>query len=173
MELTTKTHNWPRSTPHLQYPKLPIKFWLVFSIFITNLGLIVGVAILTKHDEAPMNPLSAYTDLPGASVSELIAQGFLCEIHAPTCTLRLDSGVFSSIEVLISNNRVSSIGFTVRSGALNVGDLALLWGRPQILWYRRGGSLEWPETGISATVLSKNHLFDYFLPIHCISFRGE
>ena len=55
-------------------------------------------------------------------------------------------------------------------GAFSIGDLALLWGRPQIRKAGRWVSLNWPERRINGSSWSDNAQWSYFQAVMQVSF---
>jgi len=66
------------------------------------------------------------------------------------------------------------MSFSIREGALRVGDLALLWGRPEILSPTdRDVRLNWPHQEVIAlSSLGQSGQLSYFQPVRSVLFMS-
>jgi hypothetical protein len=86
-----------------------------------------------------------------------------------SCSFRPDDGVFSTIYITIAQGVPLHLTFELETGAMQVGDLVLLWGKPDMIssyyicWHERNGVTP------SALVQSPDRL-DYFAPVQVVSF---
>ena len=150
------------------------------------LGVSIGVAILvlamtalTRFAQSPSNPFSAYTDiLPGQPRSALVMRGFSCSYeHEITiepfqspisqfCRLRPETGVFDLIGVILDDNVIKQVTFSLRDHSLTVGDLAQWWGKPELFSPRAAWiGFSWPDMSVTAYTQSVNRKFSYFSPL--------
>jgi hypothetical protein len=86
------------------------------------------------------------------------------------CTRAPANGAFSLVAVTHSEGIISRVSFTVREDRLAIGDLALLWGRPEIRVYGHSVSVVWPSRGVSAEGWAKSRRFSYAIPVLRIAF---
>ncbi len=153
----------------------------VRGVFILMTVASVSVIVLaTPHRrELPFDPFSPYTDLLlGQSLDAVEQQGFICtSTHAAfslqqSCSLALGDGTFSEIEVRFASDRgtVNRIVFTPREKMLTVGDLLLLWPKPEIRFYSEMANLRWPH--IVAVPQSFRGHFSYWVPIAYVAFEA-
>jgi hypothetical protein len=105
--------------------------WLSFS------GAVAGVRVVAKYALPPTNPFSAYADVfPEHAASVMDGHGFSCEVvdvpQSPPvsvlekdCRLEQETGIFTRINVMISNEEIHQISFILHENTLRVGDLAV------------------------------------------------
>jgi hypothetical protein len=93
------------------------------------------------------NPFSSFRDLLGDNGRQIaLERGFTCPYSTGVskfCAYYTD-GMFSRIYLLMSSNDANYISFTVRENILMLGDLEVLWGRPEIRWYCETVVASWP-----------------------------
>jgi hypothetical protein len=157
---------------------------VLFLIFTSLLMAVVGVTTLAKLFE-PMqfsDPFTLYTDIvPGerADSSALQARGFWCladSLPSPAditvnCASSVQTESIAGINVVIWDGVVQRLDFALHEGELRVGDLALLWGRPEIHKAVRSIMLIWRERRITALSRTDDGHFTYFKPVLQLSFR--
>jgi hypothetical protein len=131
------TNHLPASTSHTPPLRLP---WYLFAACAVVLGLSVAVACavaLTRGAVTSPGPFSTFADVfPGRPASAVGGYGFACLVggYSPaieSCFLNLDTGVFPRIEVVVNQNVVTELEFTLSPNALRLGDLIVLWGQPE------------------------------------------
>jgi len=172
----------------LQVPPIAIHLHLSFYLrFVFGLSLGVGavatgMAALPRLMQSPTNPFSDYADiLPGQPRSALILHGFACaESGAVTpsrpsisqyCVLLPKTGAFDHIGAIVSSSVIMQVYFSVRDDASVVGDLAKMWGRPEIgASYREWVTLYWPGSGFPVRAQAEPGRFSYFLPLRRVIF---
>jgi hypothetical protein len=135
----------------------------------------------------PSNPFASYAAiLPGQPRQAVIEQQFSCPLsnlahtqqdyeqarQREYCTRAPAVGPFSFVAVTMSNGVVSRVEFSLREAALTVGDLALLWGRPDKALYRQSINLEWSNVGVTASGWAESHRFNYANPVLRLTFAG-
>jgi hypothetical protein len=138
--------------------------------------------ILVRRDISPSNPFLDYSAvLPGQKWDPMTAQGFNCPQYdlvngSNYCSFSPTSGPFWFIYLRFSKGRVDSITFCVREGALTVGDLALLWGRPAIQIFQGSGLFKWSSIQTTANGTTSDRGFSYYFPLSHVTFemnKGE
>jgi hypothetical protein len=139
------------------------------------LFVVIGIAVLARPTESPPNPFIDYADfLPGQFWSAGVAQAFRCNTDIAGgnayCFLSPADGAFSDIGVTIAGDQITQTAFTLRENTLKVGDLASLWGRPDIQILGHATHLDWPAQGITAIAYSDDGQFNYWQPIIYVSF---
>jgi hypothetical protein len=135
----------------------------------------VAVALmltLPARDAAPQeNPFSAYADLfPGQPGSSTESKDFHCGHDAGNdpsryCVLRPADGPFSIIGVRVLDRTIVHLNFTLRPNQYRVGDLALLWGRPQVKRNGENMNFAWPSSDTRAATSAQKEQVNYFLPV--------
>jgi hypothetical protein len=165
----------PNDLPEITVP-LPIYVRVMLLLTAVIAVLVVGWTIPLSQGTQPSNPFSDYIAiLPGQTWNSVVAQPFSCYAdnsvdNTAYCTRSPASGPFSLIAVIVSDGVVSRIDLAVREGTLTVGDLALLWGRPNARLYRQSVNLDWPSVGVTASSWAESRRFGYFIPIIRLSF---
>jgi len=158
-------------------PKLPIYLRLIMIVLTIVVVLTAGWTTLVRQVVAPTNPFFEFAEiLPGQPQRSVRAQGFSCSMHTypvlpnAYCTRAPAAGPFSLIGVIVTDGIVSRVNYSVSPGVLTIGDLALLWGRPNVRMYRQSVNLDWPGMGITASAWAENSRFSNFIPVLSISF---
>jgi hypothetical protein len=155
---------------------LPVYVSLALLLAVVMAIVVMSWVIPVRQDIEPTTPFSDYATIwPGQPRSAVVAMGISCNPYNSTgrsdyCTHAPAASPFSLIGVTVLDGVVSRVDFAVREGALTVGELALLWGRPHIRLYRQSATLEWHDIGASATGWAENARFSYFMPVSSISF---
>jgi hypothetical protein len=142
-------------------------------VLLTIASVSVTALATIPRSQPPFDPFAPYADiLPGQSQDAVVQRGFDCQFNiAPvsneSCTLTLETGIFSEIQVMIAldTGQVSRVVFKPRETTLTLGDLVLLWGRPEIAIYNQITNLRWRKVGIVAIPQSHHGEFSYWLPI--------
>ncbi len=135
---------------------------------------------VAQRGEAPFDPFAEYTDiLLEQSWGAALQRGFECSsvytsylLHS--CVL-LNSGIFSDIKVEITSNwgQISGMIFTPREKMLTLGDLVLLWGKPEITVYAGIANLRWRDMNVVAIPQTYDGHLSYWLPIRYVAFEGD
>jgi hypothetical protein len=166
-------HRITSSDCHASLFRLPPYLWAVLVMVIGFTALITGVRALA-HDGLPStNPFASFSDVfPGRTRTGIEALGFLCRTHPwsdgagtpeELCESRPYSGPFSLISLSITQGHIRSSIFVARAGALQVGDLLALWGRPEVRPNGHVPHLAWRRRGIGAVITSYHGAFSLFL----------
>ena len=146
---------------------------LLFSVMSV---ICVSWVVLVRQDIPPSNPFSAYSSLfPGHKWNAEITKDFTCpQIDVVEgrniCIFSPTGGPFEIIYLYVSEGTVDSITFVARVGALNIGDLALLWGTPTMQRFQRSALFKWPSMQTSADGLPLTWGFSYYFPVVHITF---
>jgi hypothetical protein len=141
------------------------------------------IGLTTSHrSEKPFDPFAIYRDiLPGRPRDAVLQYGFNCQydtIHSfhDTCLLTPEKGIFSQIEAsfVSDTGKISGLVFRPREGMLTVGDLVLLWGKPEVAIYSGTVKLRWRGIHVITIPQVYRGYFSYWLPIRYVAFEpGE
>ena len=152
---------------------------LTFSL-LTAVTAVTTLARPFGH-ESPSDPFTVYAAIfPAQRIdsSTLIKRGFSCAtdtLPSPAdvtehCAYALMTGTLSAINVVIWDGVVERLDFILRREAFAIGDLALLWGNPDIHQAGQWVSLNWPERHINGSSWSEDGQFSYFQSVMQLSF---
>ncbi len=129
-------------------------------------------------EEQP-NPFADYEAImPGQSTQALTP--YACQYPSTVyavistitqCHITLIGEPFSAVTVIFGNGQIQQLLFTVND-ALNTGDLAGQWGRPDVIEKSDIAFLLTWDEGISA-IATLDTTFDYNLPVQSVWFSGE
>jgi hypothetical protein len=138
-------------------------------------ALNLGARALTGRSRL-VNPFAVYiTVFPGQPRSAVPGRGFTCPMSAYSssssfaeeiCVAWPKDGVFSQVTVASTHDRVQQITFILQPERLQVGDLVLLWGRPDMELSSHAIYLHWPQHRIFAVTGDYEGRFSFTLPIH-------
>jgi len=148
-------------------------------LFLTVFASISVIFLMTLPERAsPIDPFEPYADImPGQSLDTGLEYGFKCQFVFSTesCYLTPETGIFSNIEVRITMNtgRITRVMFKMREKTLTFGDLALLWGKPEIAVYAGIANFRWRDRRIVAIPKTYNGHFSYWLPITFVAFEVD
>lgn len=175
-------------TPTLVIPIVPIRLPLYLHLALAFLALTTlvaaGWAALVRQNIEPANPFSIYTEiLPGQERDALIQQAFVCSTDPyyrldyglkdnEYCARPLPEGSFWLITSTVRDGVIRRTDFLARNGALTLGDLMFLWGRPRVRLYRQSARFEWPSLGISASGWAESWQFSYHMQVTRISINS-
>jgi hypothetical protein len=139
------------------------------------LGLTVvslGAIAWARYGVPSPNPFSSYVDIfPGQPSSALQARGFSCsmEFNRYTsneyCFSYPAAGVFSKVGVVVSKGVISIISFTMRENTLRLGDLMMLWGKPDFTENDRSTYYFWRGSGVTAIADNDTGRFTHYFPV--------
>lgn len=150
--------------------------WIV--ILVVTVTVLVLMLSMPTQGSPPFDPFLPYADLLAADrvIPAVRNARFACTEHyeeaRTLCSVKPDDDVFFEIFILIKGDRPEGIMFQVKNDALRVGDLAALWGKPDVLFPHSAPRLLWQDqdgTTISALVPSADHL-NHFAPVWVVSF---
>jgi hypothetical protein len=160
----------PRSRP-ANSRELPFFWRLLLATMISFAGITLSVVAVARQSSGPPpDILAGYVRVyPRQSRSEVAAHGFTCQERGEICRLDLDSGILSYVQVALCGETICSIYYFPRKDAMNVGELARSWGKPQISMFGQMADLSWPNLGIYAFAAdSVSERFSYFLPVRFV-----
>jgi hypothetical protein len=173
LSLPSQTSSVPESL------KLPPYLRLIFLVLSANFVLVITWLALARSAPLPQNPFAAYEPLsPGQPWISVQAHEFSCypipslfpnEVSAE-CLLRPQTGPFSYVNISIEDGVITGIVFTVRENTVRLGDLSVLWGRPEVEFQRSSIIFMWPDYGISAWAEARGRHFTYIAPISAVWF---
>jgi hypothetical protein len=143
--------------------------------------LCVGARALAGYTTLPSNPFASFADvLPGQPRSALVARGFSCpvsffiatdpDVTDETCVFYQAIDIFRQVQVTVSQGVIRHLTFIMRENALTIGDLAALWGNPEVQEYGRSVDLFWRSHGVYAIASNISGRFSPFLPVWSVSF---
>jgi hypothetical protein len=170
-ERTTTAYH-PRNIT-LPAVRAPIYVRLMFMVAVGMTVLGTAWAALFRQATQPLNPFAEMLQsVVGESWQAVGSHHFSCSGSAGDayCTRRPTDGPFSLIAVTLRQGVVSRVEFSMHEGALTAGDLALLWGRPDVDVYHSSVNLEWPRIGLSANGWADAWQFSFAIPVERISF---
>ncbi|MBX3065473.1 MAG: hypothetical protein KF726_21030 [Anaerolineae bacterium] len=134
-----RLHTEAQDRSRLSFPQafVPIPYLLaVFVMWVSLSVVIVGALAFGKYTLPLANPFSIYADIfPGQSTSSISAWGFLCDTTDASsysislekeCRFSPTTGIFSRVDVTISDDTINQISFIVRENILRMGDFAQL-----------------------------------------------
>jgi hypothetical protein len=168
--------------PHLSTLSARIVIILLLVVSFSTAVVVVS-AMAQRYGQAyQTDPFAAFVDyFPGHPVDMrlLEARGFSCRYQAVLipadlgayCWRSLAAGPFSWVYVTIWDGIVKRLDFDVHANSLAMGDLVLLWGRPQLIINGNFVNVSWRAGGITRGLgWSQNERFAYFQPLSLISF---
>ncbi|MBC7812372.1 MAG: hypothetical protein H7175_14545 [Burkholderiales bacterium] len=158
----------------------PAYVWIALFVLTGITGLVAGVITMASREIS--DPFSAFSDLFGDDATQAaLARGFTCRQSEPGsdlqnsadfCVQRDVDDRFSGIYVYLSANIVNEIRFSLQENTLKIGDLAVLWGEPDIRRYCEAVVVSWPNRHIMALVAPpRSERIGYFSPIASVTFR--
>ena len=115
---------------------------LILVFMVTGFTTIIyGARLLSGFRAVAVDPFVAYAAVfPGQTRSAVTAFGFSCPSNflnpggpqsLESCDLWPSAGKFDQVSVVVAQDIIRQITFNVRGNWLSLGDLYLLWGRPQ------------------------------------------
>jgi hypothetical protein len=156
---------------------------MTFLLFVSLSTVILVVNVLAKHLNAHdlPDPFIAFANvMPGQSMDtlKLEAQGFSCHdntLPSPAdisqdCMRAVPTGSFSHINLTIWDGVIQWLDLKVREHDLNVGDLSLRWGSPEVRIEGNWVHLSWPNRHVTGLGWSHNGQFTYFQALSYITF---
>lgn len=150
-------------------------FILMLGFSLTNIGVTMFSRSIKPVLASP-NPFLEYANMfLGQPISLVKGEGIVCwKNHAyndsfePICRLPLPSGVFSSINLFVSDGIIRQISFFVRDNTLKAGDLVLLFGKPDFYVYRRNVFFFW--SNLFVNVSTSDGGAAPMRPVWCVTF---
>ncbi len=160
--------------------QLPLYLWFMLGVFLGILFMVAAVTALTRYMQPPPNPFSSYVDvLPGHPKQAAIERGFTCFANmyddGESCTRRDEpaSPLFSRVHLSTLGDHIHTLSFNVYADTLTIGDLMLLWGRPDIQRSGRVAQVHWPSPSVTALAVGQSaRPLNYFTPVVHISFAA-
>ncbi len=150
--------------------------WITILVVMSSI-LILMLSMPTQGSPPP-DPFLPYADLLHRdSALDVVENGsFSCaKIFSgdrQMCSHRPVDRAFFYIRVTVEREAPHEVSFQVTKDALYLGDLVLLWGRPDTLFPYSAPTLQWsiPDgRTVSALVPSANRL-NYLAPVQVVSF---
>jgi hypothetical protein len=144
---------------------------------LTAVTIVVSGRIMAGRREMP-DPFLAVSDLFNGDARQVaLARGFTCQNpdYSATltdfCTQLNPDQRYSGIYLRISGSMAKEVDLWLRKNRLRLGDLVLLWGKPETRPYCQTLVISWSTPRFMAMVaVSRTRLINYFAPILSISF---
>ncbi len=169
-----------RWASHVLLHKLPVYLRIAFVLLIGLGASTCGVVVLVHSIIQPTSPFASLTDVfPRKPRSAIEAQGFTCPPTdedaseydtGSTCVLWPKAGPFAQVGVVVAEGVTRQTIFTMRENTLRVGDLMVLWGKPEIRTYSRSVYLLWRSRRICAWVRDYSGQMSPFLHVWKVYF---
>ena len=156
------------------------KLRFILLVMLIGFGMVImGVTTLAQYSPAPTNPFQPYDDVfPGQPASAVEARAFSCQQDydhmgrpdRPICNFTPVTGVFSSVQAIISEGIVYQLTFTMRDTTLRVGDLEVILKMPTR--YTQDGTAYFflPGSIVIASTAGNTRQFSLFLSVWSVSF---
>ncbi len=173
------THRAIVSAAVVQTKAIPRRFILLVSVGLAIAGLLaLEFGVMAGYAQPASSPFSPYADvMPGQPLTAAQGAGFVCESipYHIDCSQRPTSGPFARISAIITHNDIENVHFTVRANTLTVGDLILLWGRPEYVRFASNPLiLYWEQMSASALIfVQDDHPLTYFQALDLVTFGVE
>lgn len=142
------------------------------------LAILTASTLFTARLAAqPSNPFEAFVEvLPGVSTDPTFSKEFTCYPITNTfielCTLAPATGPVEHVQLIRKYGTIYYTFFHLRENVLNLGELALLWGKPDVAPPQDETGLTWSRYDARVNLASGTGDVNYFLPVQSISF-GE
>jgi hypothetical protein len=159
---------------------IPLYLWIVPFMVVGFAIVNIGVSGLAHKPFLPVNPFAEYVDVfPGQPKSAIEARGFSCQEPVYNygnasleeyCDWNPESGVFSSVAVMIYQQVVHQISFTLRDNRLRVGDMATWLEKSDVKVYRDTVYFTLPDSLVIAKTRANARHFSLFRPVWQVSF---
>ncbi len=167
----------PRFAVHLQ---LPLYLRLMLGLLLGVMVIVAGAISLTRLMQPPPDRFGAYADiLPGQPKQAASERGFTCFTNifddSARCARRDEpaSPLFSRVHLSTVGDLIYTLSFTTYVNTVTIGDLVLLWGRPDIQRSGRVAQVSWSSPNVTAlAVLSSGQPLNYFTSVAYIAFTA-
>jgi hypothetical protein len=147
---------------------------------LTTFTLILSVIMLAGHHQMS-DPFFVVSDLFGGDYKQVtLAQGFICrdaslsdylESISDDCLQHNTDQIYSDIYLQASGNIIKEVSLFLRANTFSLGDLVLLWGKPETSSYCEMQVFSWSTHGTPAmVVLPRTRYINYYAPIQFICF---
>jgi hypothetical protein len=141
----------------------------------------LSIGVQSTGQKLNTDPFAVYASImPGQQVNYTVleADGFSCkeDTHptpadlAEICSDDEGDQQISAITVVIWDAIVKHLDLKPSAGTFTMGDMALLWGKPEIQHTGHAINLLWRARRTSAGGWSENEQFSYFQPVSVLSF---
>jgi hypothetical protein len=157
---------------------LPLYFWLMSYLLISVTIIVFGVILAAKQEIS--DPFSVFSDLFGDDARQAaLALGLTCRdtglrSHpqvADSCARNITHDVFSGVYLRLSGSVTSEISFWLQQNTLTLGDLVLLWGKPEIRLYCETVVAFWPGRAATGfTAHTRTGRISYYMPVLFVTF---
>lgn len=153
--------------------RIPVRLWN--TILIATACLLALTIPIALSKSTPSDIFEDYTDFfPGQYWSTALERAFRCNQDVVTrvkyCFFSPQEDLFENIGLTIIESKITRIAFTLRQNALRAGDLAALWGKPEVQIAGYIAYLDWQSPKIKAVTRTNDGRFNYFLPVSRIAF---
>jgi len=131
---------WRSRLRHTYLPKQCFFFSKILLLWLSLTVLNTGMILSGRTSTLPLAPFATYADVfPGNPQNALNTYPTTCfrnhesSTRTETCRFRPKNQAFSYIDAHTYNDKIQTLDFIMRDGALRVGDLILLWGKPNTI----------------------------------------
>lgn len=154
---------------------VPRLVWCILSMLMTITVLVFSVTMTFRREIS--NPFPSYPHWFGDNARQAaIDQGFICrDAHPQTylerCIQANPDEIFSRQYLWLAGSAADTMLFIPREHTLTLGDLSVLWGKPEIHVYCETVVASWHAQHIMARVeTARRERPDYFASVQSISF---
>jgi hypothetical protein len=187
LEQIIRERTFPELKSHLLGLKLSPLLRIAFIMLLGFALVTMSVRALAQYSLSLPNPFPAYADIfPGQAASMAEARGFSCqrsydyydatEDHVPTleaCIFAPPEGIFSSVQVIISDGIIRESIFLIRNNTLQVGDVERFLEMPVLHTLHRTAYFFLPGSFVIVQTVGYARQFSLFLPAWSISFTDR
>jgi len=155
---------------------LPLYGWPIISLLIGVTIIVFGVILAARREIS--DPFSIVSDLYGDDARQAAAAlGLTCRDIAlysnphGSCAQNITNDVFSGIYLRLSGDAAGEISFWLRQNTLTLGDLVLLWGKPEVRLYCETVVAFWPgRDAVGFAPPSRSARISYEMPVLFVTF---
>ena len=161
-------------------PIIPFHVWIVLMMVIGFAVINIGVRGLARYPSLPVNPFAEYADIfPGQPKSAVEARGFICEASVYNfgntafeeyCGWKPESDVFSSLHVVLYQQIIQQVSFTLRDKGLRVGDIAIGLETSNMKVYPGFVYFMLPSSIVTVRTTAKAGRFSPYIPVWRVTF---
>ena len=166
------------TAPFRRSPYLQLVFILFSGFALANIGVTIFAQSIAPA-QPTLNPFLEYMDIfPGQPLGMMEGRGFSCwsnyDYYAssePACSVTLSSGVFSNIDLSVSQGIIRQITFSLRDDRLKAGDLVLLLGNPNFRAYPHHVFFFWSNLFVNVSTAGRRNAAT-MRPVWSVSFAN-
>ena len=181
MEQTVVRTNIRRIFHFKAFPSITLRVTSILMVILVTAVLVVSAIAKDTGNSVLPDTFGTFTAFfPGQALDTrvLVKQGFSCTFVtlptpadvSETCRQSLHDGMFSEINLTIWDGVIKWLNLKVREGNLDVGNLSLQWGSPEIRIDGNWVTLSWPSHHVTGLGWTTNRHFTYFQALSYITF---